>query len=45
VIIAFSILKHFGSSMAAVDNVMCGDQSKYEEKSSLPPSSKGACHV
>ena len=45
VITTLSILKHFGSSMAALDNVMCGDQSKAEEKSLLLPSCKGACYV
>ena len=43
-ITAFSILKHFSSSMAAVDNVVYGGQSKFEEKSLLPPC-KGACDV
>jgi hypothetical protein len=35
VINAFNIVKHFGSSMAALDNVICGDQNKSEEKSLL----------
>lgn len=44
VVTAFSILKHFVSSVAALDNVMCRGQSKSEEKSLLPPC-KGACDV